>query len=444
MAVFLTTPPVITLLSRCLLGVLLALSASATASAPSDELAPIAIIGGRIIDGRQDKALNNTVILTKDNKIVAIGGPEIIPENARRIDLGDATLMPGMIDVHTHPLMHGDDYQSTHLETSSAYKTLKALKSTQALLQAGWTSLRVMGDSDVFYGFRDLRRVYDEGLFLGPRISGAGHYLSITGGGGDANFLSPEQQVRPDGLIVDGPEEVRKAIRREVKYGSDWIKLLVTGAYLSVGDNPRNVHFSPEELRVAMEEARRLNVPVAAHAHATEGINQAIVAGARSIEHGTFLDSESIRLMKKHGTFLVPTIYIGDYYKDESQALRAQDKNDYYSEHERPKFLKQIGKAHKAGVKIAVGLDLGGLQYKPSYSARELATLIEAGLSPMESIQAATRVGAELLGWDDRLGTLAPGMLADIIAVSGNPLEDISELERVNFVMLNGTVVKQP
>jgi len=403
-----------------------------------------ALVAGRIIDGRHSKALSNTVILTKDNKIIAIGNREIIPENAQVIDLGDATLLPGLIDTHIHPLMHGDDYQARHLETSSAYKTLKAFKSTQALLQAGWTSLRVMGTNDVFYGFRDLRRVYDEGLFVGPRITGAGHYLSITGGGGDINYLSPEQKVHADGLIVDGPDEVRKAIRREVKFGSDWIKLLVTGAFMSVGDNPRNVAFSAEELKVAMEEAKRLNVPVAAHAHATAGINMAVKAGARSIEHGTYLDDESIRLMKKHGTFLVPTIYVGDYYNDESQALRAQDKNDHYSNNIRSTFLRQVGKAHKAGVKIAVGLDLGGEQYNPTLSARELAVLIEAGMSPMEAVQAATRVGAELLGWDHKLGVLAPGMLADIIAVAGNPLKDISELERVNFVMIDGKIVKQP
>ena len=427
---------------HALWALLLCLGLSPTTAFASDLVT--ALVAGRIIDGRHPKALNNTVILTKNNKILAIGGREIIPNNAHVIDLGDATLLPGMIDTHIHPLMHGDDYQARHLETSSAYKTLKALKSTQALLRAGWTSLRVMGDSDKYYGFHDLRRVYDEGLFVGPRISGAGHYLSITGGGGDINYLSPEQSVHPDGLIVDGPEEVRKAIRKEVKYGSDWIKLLVTGAFMSVGDNPRNVHFSAEELKVAMEEAKRLNVPVAAHAHATEGINMAVKAGARSIEHGTYLDDESIRLMKKHGTFLVPTIYVGDYYTEESQALRAQDKNDHYSNNIRAQFLRQVGKAHRAGVKIAVGLDLGGEQYDPTFSARELAVLIEAGMSPMEAIQAATRVGAELLAWDDRLGTLAPGMLADIIAVAGNPLEDISELERVNFVMIGGKIVKQP
>ncbi len=430
-----------------LLGASLALASSPLlakeqASSLKQSPAQIALIADRIIDGHSRKLSKHTVVLIQANKIIGIGGENIIPAGAHIIDLGNATLLPGLIDVHSHPFMFDDDYQQTHLQASSATKTLKALKATQGLLNAGWTSLRIMGDADVYHGVQDLRRSFEEGLFVGPRLNGASHYLSVTGGGGDINFFSPEQNPHADGLVVDGPNEVRKAIRNEVKYGSDWIKLLVTGAFLSVGDNPRNIAFSPEELETAMAEAKRLNVPVAAHAHASEGINVAIRAGAKSIEHGTYLNDEGIRLMVKHGTFLVPTIYIGDYYTSESQDLRAQEKNDYYIKHERGDFLKRIGRAHTAGVKIAVGVDLGGLQFDPTLSARELALLVEAGMSPMQAIQAATRVGAELLGKEKNLGTLEAGKLADIIAVRGNPLEDISELEAVHFVMIDGAVVK--
>lgn len=201
--------------------------------------------------------------------------------------------------------------------------------------------------------------------------------------------------------------------------------------------------FAADELAAAVEEAGRHGVPVAAHAHAADGIKQAVAAGVRSIEHGTYLDDEAIRMMAEHGTFLVPTVYLGDYYYD-SQTLRAQDKNDEYMLHGRSEFLKAIGKAHKAGVKVVVGLDLGAGSADPRVYAREFAVFVEAGMSPMEAIQSGTRVAAELMGWEERLGTLEVGMEADIIAVPGNPLNDISALEQVSLVMIGGQLIKRP
>jgi imidazolonepropionase-like amidohydrolase len=348
--------------------------------------------------------------------------------------------MPGMINAHEHPLLYKNDYQNGHLQASSAYKALIGLSTLQGLLEAGWTTVRVMGDGDVYYANQDIRKVIDNDIFLGPRLTGAGHYISITGGGGDINFMSPEQPVIADGLIADGPDEIRKAIRQEIKYGSDWIKIMVTGAFMSVGDNPKNVAFSPEELSTAIEEASRHNIPVAAHAHATEGVNQAIIAGARSIEHGSYLDERSIDLMVDHGTFYVPTIYVGDYYANSGKLL-AQSKNDAFYLSFRDDWLKMIGKAYRAGVKIAVGSDLCGYAVEPHVCAREFATLIEAGLTPMDAIKAGTIVGAELLQWDDKVGSIEAGKLADIIAVKGNPLVDISKLERPVFVMKNGKII---
>lgn len=403
----------------------------------------IALLADRLIDGRADGAHEQAVLLVEGDRIVAIRDREAIPAGARVVELPGTTLMPGMINAHEHPLMYSDDYQNAHLQASSAYKALMGLAALQAQLQAGWTTIRVMGDADVYYANQDIRKVIDDGVFVGPRITGAGHYISITGGGGDINYFSPEQHVIADGLIADGPEEIRKAIRREVKYGSDWIKLLVTGAFQSVGDDPRNVAFSPEELRAAVDEAARLGVPVAAHAHAAEGIREAVLAGARSIEHGTYMDDETIELMAERGTFLVPTIYVGDYYAD-GDLLLAQDKQDDYAANYRSTFLAAVGRAHKRGVKVAVGVDLGGYAVDPTVFAREFAVLVEAGMTPAEAIQAGTRVGAELLGWEDRLGTLEAGKLADIIAVTGNPLEDISALEQVAFVMIGGKIAKNP
>jgi len=405
--------------------------------------APVALVADRVIDGVGKSAREHAVVVTDGERIIAIGDRSIIPTGATVIQLTGMTLMPGFINAHEHPLMYADDYQNAHLQASSAYKALMGLAALQRQLLAGWTTVRVMGDADVYYANQDIRKTIDKGIFIGPRLTGAGHYLSITGGGGDVNYFSPEQKVIADGLIVDGPEEIRKAVRQEIKYGSDWIKLLVTGAYQSVGDDPRNVAFSPEEIKAAVDEANRHGVPVAAHAHATEGIKQAVAAGVRSIEHGTFIDDEGIRMMVEHGTFLVPTIYVGDYYA-EGDKLRAQDKEDDYIKNMRGKFLAAVGRAHKAGVKIAVGIDLGGYMTDPTVYVREMAVLVEAGFTPMEAIQAGTRVGAELLRWDDRLGTVEKGKLADLVAVPGNPLEDMKALEKVSFVMVGGHVAKTP
>jgi imidazolonepropionase-like amidohydrolase len=426
------------MISRSALVSLLAILSCGLAAAE-----PVALVPDRVIDGVGDRALTNTVVVVDGERIVAIGDRSVIPAGARVVELPGQTLMPGFINCHEHPLMYGDDYQNAHLQASSAYKALMGLAALQRQLLAGWTSVRVMGDADVHYANQDIRKTVDDGVFIAPRLTGAGHYISITGGGGDVNYFSPEQDVIADGLVADGPEEIRKAIRREIKFGSDWIKLLVTGAYQSVGDDPRNVAFSPEELRAAVEEASRHNVPVAAHALATEGIRQAVAAGVRSIEHGTFIDDEGIRMMAEKGTFLVPTIYVGDYYT-EGDKLRAQDKQDDYAANERPKFLARVGRAHRQGVKVAVGVDLGGYMTDPVVFVREMAVLVEAGLTPMQAIQAGTRVGAELLRWDDRLGTVQAGKLADLVAVGGNPLDDMKALEKVEFVMIGGKVVKSP
>ena len=402
--------------------------------------AEYALVADYVIDGKSDDPLKNKVILVSGKKIVSIINIDAIPEKYTVINLPETTLMPGMVNAHEHPLLYQSDYQNGHLQASSAFKALIGLKTLQRLLASGWTSIRVMGDGDIYYANQDIRKAIDRDMFLGPRLTGAAHYISITGGGGDINYLSPEQAVIADGLIADGPHEIRKAIRQEIKFGSDWIKIMVTGAFMSVGDNPENVSFSPEELRAAVEEAARHNIPVAAHAHATEGINQAVIAGVRSIEHGSFLNEESIDLMVEYGTYLVPTIYVGDYYANSGKLL-AQSKNDDFYLAFRDDWLKMLGKAHRKGVKITVGSDLCGYEVAPHVCAREFDTLIEAGLSPMDAIKAGTSVGAELLQWDDMLGSLEPNKLADIIAVPGNPLEDISALESPSFVMKDGRII---
>ena len=398
-----------------------------------------AIVAARLIDGRTSTVRTDVAVLVEGERIRAIVDRSQIPASFELIDLGDATLLPGFIDAHIHPLISTDDYQTDHLKWSSAYKALRGLSAVQEVLRAGWTSIRIAGDADVHYAHLDLRRAIDAGLFEGPRIYGAGHYISTTGGGGDINYISPEHSVTADGLVVDGPEEIRKAIRREIKFGSDWIKLLVTGAFMSAKDNPRNVHFSEVELAAAVDEATRRGVPVMAHAHAAEGINMAVRAGVRSIEHGTFLDDEGIELMLEHGTYLVPTTFIGDYYIEKGSADGSQSKMVELSKRYRGEHFERLGAAIRAGVKVVVGSD--GVGFPPDQNAREFALLVEAGMTPMEALQAGTRVAAELLQHEDDIGTLEAGKLADLVAVPGNPLEDMRVLERVSFVMIGGRVV---
>jgi len=403
-----------------------------------------ALLADQVIDCYSGKPLRGVAVLVEGERISGLVDASKVPQGARRIALDGMTLMPGMIDLHAHPTIAGDDYQWRHLEKSSARKSLEALKSVQAMLQAGWTSVRTAGASDVYYGIVDVKRVIDEGLFIGPRMQVAGHYITITGGGGDINFLAPEHRVVPDGLRADGVDGMRLAVREEVKYGSDWIKILATGAFMSAADDPRDVHVSQEEMDVVMAEARRLGKPVMAHAHSAEGIKMAVRAGVRSIEHGTFLDAEGVKLMRERGTYLVPTMYIGDYYLEEYADSKAQAKMVELSRRYRAEMLENVRRAVQAGVKVAVGVDFGHYDVNPQLYAREFRMLMDAGMSAMQAIESGTRLGAEVLGWEDRLGTVQEGKLADLIAVQGDPLQDISALERVRFVMLGGSVVRQP
>ncbi len=399
-----------------------------------------AIVCKTLIDGT-GKTISDAAIIVEGTRIVSIEKKTNIPKGATVVDLGNYTVLPGMIDAHAHPLISADDYQNVHLRGSSASKALAGLKRSQDLLANGWTTLRIAGDADVGYAHLDIRNAINKGLFTGPRIFGAGHYISVTGGGGDINFLSYEQPVIADGLVVDGPEEVRKAVREEIKYGSDWIKLLVTGAFMTVGDNPQNVHFSPEELKVAIEEASRRDTPVMAHAHATEGIKMAVRAGVRSIEHGSYLDEECMDLMVQHGTYLIPTLTIGLFFQEQIPDSKSLSKAVELNRKAKENSYKNLSLAIKKGVKVGVGTDYVG--FPPDFSAREFGELVKLGMTPMQAIQAGTKVNAELLMKQADIGTIEPGKFADIIAVKGDPLTDITELARVKFVMIGGKVVKR-
>lgn len=400
----------------------------------------IALVAKALIDGT-GKVINNPAVVINNDKIVAITTRANVPKDATIIDLGDYTLLPGLIDMHVHPNLTTGDYQVDHLRGSSASKALLGLKNLQDLLAAGWTTVRVAGDGDVGYANMEIRKAINKGMFTGPRIHGAAHYLSVTGGGGDINFLSHEQGIIADGLIVDGPEEVRKAVRNEIKYGSDWIKLLVTGAFMSAGDNPNNVHFSAEELKAAVEEAARREVPVMAHAHAAEGIKLAVKAGVRTIEHGSFIDEEAMDLMIQKGTWLIPTFSIHTYFDELPSAAPALQKSIEIGRKTKESMYTNMRLALKKGVKFGLGSDDVG--WPATYSAHEFVEYIAIGMTPMQAILCATKTNAEILKRENEIGTVEAGKLADIIAVKGDPLKDISELQRVKFVMIGGKIVKQ-
>ncbi len=397
---------------------------------------------GTLIDAVSSVPSTNVDVRVEGDRIAEVGPTgSVAGTEATVVDLSDRTCLPGLIDAHAHVLIETDDYQVDHMRRSSGYKALRGLDVVRQMLDAGWTTIRILGDADVHYAHLDVRTAIEEGRFIGPRIHGAGHYLSITGGGGDLNFIGPEHAVIGDGLVVDGVDEIRRTVREEVKFGSDWIKVLASGAMMSVGDDPTRAHFSPEELTVMVEEASRLGVPVAAHAHSAAGIKQAVLAGVRTIEHGTFIDDEAIGLMVERDVYLVPTIYVGDYYLEEEPASQAQAKMNDLTRKYRAMSMDGLGRAIEAGVTVLAGTDHVG--FPITQGVREFSRLVEAGLTPMEAIRAGTILNAEMLGRENDLGSVERGKLADIIAVPGDPLADFAALEDVRFVMLGGKIVRQ-
>lgn len=358
-----------------------------------------------------------------------------------------ATLLPGFIDCHVHLTIATDDYQLDHLRLSSADKVLRALKAAQGLLRAGFTTIRTAGDADPFFPTFALNRSIMRGDFTGPRIFGAGHYISVTGGGGDINFLAKDSCscCATDGRIADGPDEMIKAVREEIKFGSDWIKILATGAFMSAStnckDSPENTHFSGDELRAVVEEAARRQVPVMAHAHGAEGIRLAAEAGCRSIEHASFIDEAGIHACVANNAWIVPTFLIGVYFDESGSATGHQDRMIEIQTAENDRYKKCIRTAVDAGVKVALGSDFVG--WDPSITAREFQYLVTwGGLTPMQSIRAGTCSAADMLD-QPRLGRVKAGCFADLVVVNGNPLENINVLEKnVCFVMKDGKIVR--
>jgi len=421
-------------LAHTVLWVLLAAVSDPAAQAQS---AVTALQCGTVIDVKTGKALSGAVIIVEGSRIVAVGQSVKIPDGAEVIDLSNATVLPGMMDLHCHFL----DNTEGGTRGSAADNALSGVRNAEKILLSGFTTIRDPGGGSPNYANASVRDAVNRGWFPGPRIVVAGRYLSITGGHGDNNSVAPERETVGDN-IVNGVEEMRQAVRRDAKFGCDWVKLYATGGFFSAGDDPGQQHFSDEEMEVAVEEATRLDKFVAAHAHGVQGIKSAVKAGVRTIEHATFIDDEGIELMKKHGTFLVPTMRTIEMLAEEPPANASAGRKKAYQLSTKyfRQMLANIGKAMKRGVKVAFGSDMVTVPH--GVSAQEFRLHILAGHSPMEAIRSATIISAEALNMQNEIGSIEPGKLADIVAVRGDPLNDITVLEKVEFVMKDGKVYK--
>jgi len=427
-------------LSVPVLALTLLLAVPARTQEEQDSPKRIAIRAGRLIDGKGKDPIVNAVILVEKDRITGVGSDVAIPPGTEVIDLGAATVLPGLIDCHTHITGQPEDYYADLFRRSPIDQAVVAHLYARRTLEAGFTTVRDMGAGE----FIDvaLRKAINSGKVIGPRMQVATLCVGSTGGHNDLVGFSPYLKFSQFDGIADGTDEIRKLIRREVKNGADVIKLIATAGVLSEEQSAGAPQYSQEEMNVVVEEAAMWGLKVAAHAHGAEGIKRAIRAGVASIEHGSLLDDEGIRLMKEHGAYLVADIYNDDYivseYKRMGYPEQLLEKERQIAQTQRENFQRAV----KAGVKVAYGTDAG--VYPHGWNARQFAHMVRWGLTPLQAIQSATIHAADLLGWSDRVGAVAPGLYADLIAVEGNPLEDITELERVKFVMKGGVVYKSP
>ncbi len=375
-------------------------------------------------------------ILIEGDRIKQVGANLKAPDSARVIDLSESTVLPGLIDNHTHILLQGDvtaaDYDVQLLKESIPYRTIRATVAVRTALMNGFTTLRDLETEGAMYADVDVKTAINRGIIPGPRLFVATRSFAPTG---TYPLLGYSWELRmPEGVqIVDGADNIRRAVREQVKYGADWIKYYSDRQYfMKDGALHSMVNFTDEEAGAMVSEAHRLGRKVAAHAMGREGIESALRAGVDTIEHGDGLDEEMMDLMVRRGVYWCPTIYVG-VWVTEGRAPIWKSMRDLEA--------VAFGKALKKGVKITFGTDVGGFAWTEN-QAKEFTYMVKYGMTPMQAIQSATMVGAQLLDQQDKLGAIEPGKFADIIAVSGDPLKDVTELQRVKFVMKAGEVVK--
>jgi imidazolonepropionase-like amidohydrolase len=396
----------------------------------------VVVHAGRVLDVMTGKMLTGQTIVIQGDRIASVGADAHVPAGANVIDLSNATVLPGLIDAHTHVTFDPNFGYST-LGISVPREALTGAKNARVTLEAGFTTIRNVGAR----GYADvaLRDAVNARELPGPRMLVSGPALSITGGHCDNNLLPFEYHRSSDG-VADGIEAVQHKTREIIKYGADLIKICATGGVLSKGDNPQHSQYTLEEMKAIVAEAHRLGRKVAAHAHGAEGIRWASMAGVDSIEHGSYIDDAAIAEMKKNGTYLVPTLYLADWFLENAEKIATPPDLIAKAREVMPAARKNVARAFAAGVKVGFGTD--SAVYPHGLNAHEFAVMVKLGLTPLQAIQAATINDADLLGWSDKVGTIEPGKFADIIAVDGDPLADVTTLERVKFVMKGGEVVK--
>ncbi len=392
------------------------------------------IHAGKLFDAKSGKTLANQYIVIEGDKIVSVG--TTAPATAdKTIEL--ANVMPGLIDVHTH--VTGDPYHFGYVELSisTPREALNGAVNAKTTLEAGFTTIRNLGAGG--YSEVALRDVINEGGLPGPRIDASGPPLGITGGHCDNNLLPFEYHVKADG-VADGVAQVQQKVRETIKYGADVIKICASGGVLSKGDDPQASQYTIEEMKAIAADAHRLGRKVAAHAHGKQAIIWASEAGIDSIEHGSYIDDEGIAVLKKNGTYLVPTTYLCDWMLENMDkigfpSIYRQKMTDVCALSE-----KNTNHAIQSGVKIAFGTDAA--VYPHGLNARQLAKFVKAGMTPAQALQTATVNAADLLGWSSRVGSIESGKWADIIATDADPTQDITTTEHVKFVMKGGVVYK--